>query len=140
MKSNEANGPKLRLWAGRFLAVLVTLAFSGSAIAKLAHVPKVSEELIHAGIPQGAIVPIAILELSCLILYLFPRTSIVGTFLLTGYLGGAIVTHIIGRQNVLPPLAVGLLMFASAYLRVTELRELVPFRKSLAVRDGVSHR
>jgi hypothetical protein len=138
MTSNEANGPKLRRWAGRLLAVLVTVAFLGSATAKLAHVPKVSEELTHAGIPQGAIVPIAILELSCLVFYLFPRTSILGTFLLTGYLGGAIVTHIIGRQNFLPPLLVGLMMFASAYLRVAELREIVPFRKSLTVSDGAS--
>jgi hypothetical protein len=140
MTSSEASGPKVRRRVGALLAVLVTLGFLGSAIAKLAHVPNLSEKLIHAGIPQGAIVPIAILELSCLVLYLFPRTSILGIFLLTGYLGGAIVTHIIGRQNFLPPLTVGLLMFASEYLRVPELRELVPFRKSLIVPEGVSHR
>lgn len=115
---------------GRIIAVLVTMAFLGSALTKLAHVPKVVGGLTSAGIPEAAIIPIAILELSCLALYLFSRTSIFGTFLLTGYIGGAIVTHIIGRQTILPPLVVGVLMFASAYLRYAELRELVPFRNA----------
>lgn len=119
---------RMRILGGRVIAVLVTVAFIGSAFTKLAHVTKVVEGLTSAGIPEAAIVPIGILELSCLALYLFPRTSIFGTFLLTGYIGGAIVMHIIGRQTVLPPLIVGVLMFASAFLRHPELRDLVPFR------------
>ena len=126
---DQANRFKAQLWAGRVLSVLVTAAFLGSALSKLAHVAKVVEELTRAGIPEMAIVPIGILELSCLTLYLFPRTSILGTFLLTGYMGGAIVTHIIGRQSFLPPLIVGTLMFASAYLRHPELRDFVPYWK-----------
>ena len=127
---HKASGFNASIWAGRVIGVLVTAAFIGSAASKLAHVPRVVEELTRAGIPEAAILPIGILELSCLGLYLFPRTSILGTFLLTGYMGGAIVTHIIGRQTFLPPLIVGVLMFASAYLRHVELRELVPFRNS----------
>ena len=137
---DEANRFKPRLVAGRVLSVLVTLAFIGSAVSKLAYVPKVVEGLTRAGIPAGAIVPIGILELSCLALYLFPRTSIFGTFLLTGYMGGAVVTHIIGRQNFLPPLIVGILMFASAYLRHAELRNLVPFQNSLSLSVNISPR
>lgn len=117
-----------RLWIGRMLGALVTLVFLLSAILKLAHVPKAVGELTHASIPHGAILFIGVLELLCLALYLFPRTSVLGTFLLTGYMGGAIVTHIIGRQSFLPPLMVGILMFASAYLRNEELRELVDLR------------
>ena len=74
------------------MEVFVSVAFLGSAISKLAHVPKVVEELTHAGIPEGAIVPIAMLELFCLALYVFPRTWVLGTFLLTAYMGGAVVT------------------------------------------------
>lgn len=121
------------LWAGKILGALVTLAFLGSAISKLAQLPKVMHELTRSGIPEQAILPIAVLELSCLALYLFPRTSVFGTFLLTGYIGGAIVTHIIGRQNFAAPLAIGILMFVSAYLRQAELRQLVPFRSSLQI-------
>ena len=128
MTTNTHTTSKARRWAGRILGTLVTLAFLGSGISKLAHVPQVVDQLKHAGLPEGAILPIGILELTCLALYLFPRTSILGTFLLTGYMGGAIVTHIIGRESFAPPLVVGVWMFASAYLRHAELRQLVPFR------------
>ena len=123
----EARHFRAQIWIGRSIAALVTVAFLGSAVSKLAHIPRVVKELTRVGIPEGAILPIAVLELSCLALYLLPRTSILGTFLLTGYMGGAIVTHIIGRQSFLAPLVVGLLMFASAYLRRPELRALIPF-------------
>jgi hypothetical protein len=119
---------KRQQWAGRALRALVTLVFLVSAGTKLAHVPKVVSELTRAGIPESAILPIGFLELTCLALYWFPRTSILGTFLFTGYLGGAIVTHIIARENFAPPLMIGIWMFASAYLRYPELRRLVPFR------------
>ncbi|MBV8475527.1 MAG: DoxX family protein [Acidobacteria bacterium] len=118
---------RAHVWVGRGIGALVAVAFLGSAVSKLAHIPKVVEELTRAGIPESAIVPIAILELSCLALYLLPRTATIGTFLLTGYIGGAIVTHIIGRQSFFPPLMVGLLTFASTYLRYSELRALIPF-------------
>ncbi len=128
--TNTQTISKVRQWARRILGTLVTLAFLGSGISKLAHVPKVIGELTHAGLPEAAILPIGILELTCLALYLFPRTSILGTFLLTGYMGGAIVTHIIGRESFAPPLIVGIWMFASAYLRHPELQKLVPFRNT----------
>jgi hypothetical protein len=129
--ADDANRFRTRLWTGRVVGAFVTLAFLGSAVSKLAHVPKVVEGLTRAGIPERAIVPIALLELSCLALYLFRKTAVLGTFLLTGYIGGAIVTHIIGRQNLLPPLIVGLLMFTSAYLRHRDLWDLVPFQRSV---------
>lgn len=110
------------------LRTLVTIVFLVSAGAKLASVPKVVSELTGAGIPKGAILPIGLLELTCLGLYWIPHTSISGTFLLTGYLGGAIVTHIIARENFAPPLMIGVWMFVSSYLRNPELHRLIPFR------------
>jgi hypothetical protein len=126
--TNTQTTSKTRLWAGRISAAFVTLGFLGSAITKFAHVPQVIAQLTHTGLPEGAILPIGILELSCLALYLYPRTSILGTFLLTGFIGGAIVVHIIGRESFAPPLMVGIMMFASSYLRHAELQRLVPFR------------
>jgi hypothetical protein len=104
---------------GRGVMALVAVVLTGSAVAKIAHVPKVIEGLTHSGIPEGAILPIGILELSCLILYLAPRTGTFGTLLLTGYLGGATVTHLIGRQNLAAPLVVGALVWVGAYLRAS---------------------
>lgn len=137
---DEAQRSRTRLWIGRVMGALVTLAFLGSAASKLAHVPTVVGGLTRAGIPERAIVPIALLELSCLALYLFQKTAVLGTFLLTGYIGGAIVTHIIGRQTLLPPLIVGLLMFTSAYLRHRELWDLVPFLRSVRGSDRLPRR
>jgi hypothetical protein len=119
---------RARLLAARVLMGVVAFAFIGSAMTKLAHVPKVVGGLVHDGIPEAALVPIAILELSLAVLYLLPRTSLLGTVLLTGYLGGATVTHIIGRETFAPPVVVGTLLFASAYFRYPELRSrLFPF-------------
>ena len=129
MISNTQNVSKRQLWASRILRTMVTLALLGSGIAKIIHAPMMVDGLLHAGIPQGAILPIAILELLCLALYLFPRTAVLGTFLLTGYFGGATVTHIIGGENFVPPLIIGLWVWGGTYFRIPELQDLFPLRK-----------
>lgn len=130
MKTNShGDVSKREIWAGRILAGLVTLMLVGSAGAKLTGAPKMVAGLTHAGIPAAAIVPIAMLELACLFLFLIPRTAMLGTLLLTGYFGGAILTHIIGGESIAPPLAVGLLIWAGAYFRIRELQDLIPLRK-----------
>ena len=131
MNSNNSTS-KVKLWAGRIFTGLVTLALVGSAIAKIAGAPAMVDGLTHAGIPRGAIVPIAVLELSCLALYLIPRTKILGMLLLTGYFGGATVTHIIGHENFFPPLMIGLWVWAGAYLQIPALRRLLPLIASEA--------
>lgn len=126
--THEHTDSGAQVWIARVLTTLVTVAFLGSGVTKLVHVPKVIEQLTHAGLPESAIVPIGVLELCLVALYLIPRTSVLGTFLLTGFVGGAIVTHVIGRESFAPPLIVGLLMFTGAYFRHAELRRLVPLR------------
>jgi uncharacterized membrane protein YphA (DoxX/SURF4 family) len=101
----------------------------GSGIAKIAGVPKVVEGLTRAGIPRAAVLPIGSLELLCLALYLIPRTTTLGTLVLTGFLGGATVTHIIGGESFVAPLLVGLVIWGGAYFRVPELQVLLPLRK-----------
>jgi DoxX-like protein len=76
---------------------------------------------------------IGLIELVCLVLYLLPRTGVLGAVLLTGYLGGAIATHVrIGSplfSHVLFPVYVALVLWGGLYIRETRLRELVPFRR-----------
>lgn len=129
---SESNLSKGKVWAGMSLTGIVTVVLLGSAIAKILGVPQMVDGLTHAGIPRGAIVPIAAVELSCLALYLFPRSAVLGALLLTGYFGGATVTHIIGRENFIPPLIIGLWIWGGVYFRVAELRDLLPLRKVLA--------
>ena len=76
---------------------------------------------------------IGIIELACLVLYLTPRTSVVGSLLLTGYLGGAVATHVRISSPLLThtlfPIYVAVLLWGGLYLRETRLRALVPLRR-----------
>ena len=121
-----------RIWAVRILTTLILLAFVPSATMKLARASAAVEGFAHLGIPEEAIIPIGILELSCLALYLFPPTAVVGLLLLTGYLGGATLANIIGRMDFMHALAVGLLVWTGAWLRIPELQTLIPVRRTAA--------
>ena len=124
----------LKLWLSRFLAGLITAALLATASMKIAHVPpQMVDGLARAGIPQNAVVPIAVLELFCLALYLIPQTMVLGAVLLTGYFGGAIVVHIIGGQSVLPLLMIGFWVWGGIYFRVTALQALLPLRREGAL-------
>jgi hypothetical protein len=77
-------------------------------------------------------VGIGLLELVCLVLYVIPRTSVLGAILLTGYLGGAVATHVrVGSPmltHVLFPIYVAALVWGGLFLREARLRALVPLR------------
>jgi hypothetical protein len=119
---------RISLRSGQALSGLTAAIVMVSAAGKMAGLPKVVEGLTHAGIPRQDLVPIAGLELTCLLLYLVPRSGVLGTLMLTGYFGGAIVTHIIGHESFLPPLVVGALACIGGYLRFPELRQALPLR------------
>lgn len=123
------NNPSRPTWAIRIITVLVILPFVPSAYFKLVHAPQAVEGIGKACIPESALTPIGLVELACLALYLIPRTVVLGTFLLTGYLGGAVVTNIAMRSDFLHALVIGLLVWAGAWLRVPELRVLWPLRR-----------
>lgn len=109
---------------------LAILAFVPSAVMKVSHRPTVVEGFSKAGIPEGAILPLGIVELARLALYLIPRTTVLGTLLPTGYLGGAVLANLISRSDFIHALVVGLIVWAGAWVRVPEFRGLVPFRKT----------
>lgn len=114
----------------RILTAMVILALVPSAVLKLIHHPTAVEGFTRMGIPPGATVPIAIVELLCLALYLIPRTVVFGAVMLTGYLGGATVANIIGRSDFIHALAVALVVWAGVWLRVPELRGLILIRRT----------
>jgi len=122
-KTNHNRWPKL------IPTTLVTLMLCASAAGKIGGAPKMVNGLIRVGIPRSAITPIAILELACLALYLVPRTTVLGTLLLTGYFGGATLAHLIGGEALLPPLMIGFMIWVGAYFRVPAFRALIPLRQ-----------
>jgi DoxX-like family len=109
-------------------AVLILLM---SARWKLTFVPWYVREWGRIGWAAGALTRIALIQLTCVVLYVIPPTSVLGAVLLTGYLGGAIsqYTRIGEPIPVLVPLGTALLAWAGLYLREERLRSLLPFRR-----------
>jgi hypothetical protein len=96
----------------------------------LTHNPKVVEGFVgQHGFPEGVIGPIGAVELACAVLYAIPQTSVLGAILLTGYLGGAVVTHVRVGESFAAAVVVGVVLWAGLFLREPRLRALVPLRK-----------
>ena len=81
-----------KLRTGWVISGLASLLFLFSATLKLKGGPELAKGLGHLGLPDSMIVPLSILEISCVVIYLIPATSVLGAILLTGYLGGAVAT------------------------------------------------
>ena len=120
---------KKRLWAGRIISALPVLMLLFSGVLKLIKPAIVVEGLVRFGYPESLALGIGILELACTVVYLIPRTSILGAILLTAYLGGATATHVrIGDPPFFAPIVLGVLVWVGLYLRDDRLRALVPLR------------
>lgn len=120
-------------WAGRILTGLFALFMLGASIApKLLHLPVAEDTLAELGWPAGYAFPIGLIELACLVLYLIPRTSVLGAILMMGLLGGAMATQIRAGSplfsHVLFSLYLGLFMWGGLWLRAPDLRRLFPLR------------
>ena len=117
------------VWVGRVISVLVSLAFGVSASMKLKGGAEVMQGMAHLGLPESLIVPLAILEISCVVIYLIPATSVLGAILLTGFIGGAICTHLRVGDPFFIQIALGIFVWLSLYLRENRLKELIPLRR-----------
>jgi hypothetical protein len=128
----QAAPSKKGVWAGRILSGLVALFLIPDGIIKFLKPAPVIETSAHLGLPLSLANTLGILVLVCTAIYLFPRTSVLGAILLTGYLGGAVATHLrVGDplfSHVLFPTYLGLLLWLGLYLRDDRLRALVPLR------------
>lgn len=123
-----AAGGKI-VWAGRVISILVSLLFLMSAVMKLMRPPEVMQGMAHLGLPTSMIMPLAILEISCVVIYLIPPASVLGAILLTGYVGGTIVTHWRVGDPFYGNIVIGLLIWLALYLRENRLKELIPLRR-----------
>ena len=117
------------LWAGRVMSALPVLMLLMSGVMKLLSPAPVKEGFSRFGLDAKLATGLGILELTCTLLYVIPRTSVLGAILLTGYLGGAIVTHLRVGDPFIAPAVVGLLVWGGLYLRDVRLRELIPLRR-----------
>ena len=123
---------KKRSIAGYVLTGLVAAFLTFDTVMKLLQLAPAVQGTTELGYPAGTVVVIGAIELVCLVLYLVPRTSVLGALVLTGYLGGAIATHVrVGSPlptHTLFPIYVALMVWGGLYLRESRLRELLPLR------------
>jgi hypothetical protein len=105
MQSATQTAPisKKGLWTGRTLSGLAVLFLLFDAVIKFMNVRPVTEAFIKLGYPTSLAVPIGIVLLVCVVIYTIPRTSVLGAILLTGYLGGAIATHVRVGDSIVQP-------------------------------------
>jgi len=117
------------VWVGRVITGLVSLPFLFSAVMKLVGGADLKEGIAHLGLPESMVVPLAILEMACTVVYLIPATSVLGAILLAGYIGGAICTHWRVGDPFFLQVVVGALVWLGIYLREPRLKALVPLRR-----------
>jgi len=116
------------LWAGRILSALPVLLFVFSGMFSLLKPAAALQEFVHYGYPEGAMLGVTIVELVCALVYVIPRTAVLGAILLTGYLGGATATHLRVGEPFFLPIIVGVVVWLGLFLRDARLRALVPLR------------
>ena len=128
----EAAPKRWMYWIGWVVSLWPAFVVISSATWKLTRNAWYVREFARIGWPDSALPTLAYLQLGSLLLFLIPRTSVLGAILLTGYLGGAIATYFrIGElYPILVPLSTSMIAWAGLYLRDERLRSLIPIRRN----------
>lgn len=122
-------------WTGWIMSILPCLLLLFSASMKLT-VPLMNEKMLaamkegfgHMGLSLDLALGLGLLELGCTLVYLLPRTTVLGAILLTGYLGGAILCHLRVGDPYYTQVLLGVVLWGGLYLRDPRLRALIPLR------------
>jgi hypothetical protein len=134
MSANIQTAPRSTkaIWAGRVVSALPALFLLFDGGMKLVKPPFVVAATVQLGYPESVIVGLGIVLTICTLLYVVPVTSVLGAILLTGYLGGAVATHVrvqAGWFSLLFPVMLGVLIWGGLWLRVGNVRALIPLRR-----------
>lgn len=124
------NRSKPQLWGARICFSIAAIFLLFDAVTKIATPAPVVDAFTTLGIPLHLAVGIGVLQMVCLVLYMIPRTAVVGGLLLVAYLGGATAIHVCAESTLfetLFPAIIATLAWAALYLRDPRLRELLPF-------------
>jgi len=129
-------GSKAALWTGRVLSGLAVAFLAFDSLGKLLEVQPVIDGTLQLGYPRNVVFTLGVVLASCVALYVVPSTSVLGALLLTGYLGGAIATHVrVGSPlltHVLFPTYIAALVWGGLVLRDERLRIWLPWQNRRA--------
>jgi hypothetical protein len=127
--ARDARISKRALWGGRVASGLVVAFMIFDAGMKVLELPLAVEGTVRLGYPASVIFGLGVVQVLCLVAYLVPRTAVLGAILWTGYLGGAIATHVrLGNplfSHVLFPIYVAALLWGGLWLRDLRVRALL---------------
>ncbi len=124
--------PTAMLWAGRVITALAVVFLLFDSVIKVLQLAPAVEATAQLGYPERVVFGLGLLELVCLVVYVFPRTSVLGAIMLTGYLGGAIATHVRNGSDLFSlvfPVLIGGVLWGGLFLRDHRLRALIPLRR-----------
>jgi hypothetical protein len=123
--------PKWMTWTGRVISALPVLGLLFSGVMKFQEVtPEAAKGLEGIGWKESQLPGLGILEIVCTIIYALPQTAVLGAILLTGYMGGAIATHVRVGDGIIPHIIIGVLVWLGLFLREPRLRAILPWRTS----------
>jgi hypothetical protein len=133
-RTNARDEPPSRaaVWGGRVMSGIACLFLAFGATMKVLQVPEAVQGTLELGYPASVLLGLGIVQVVCLVVYLVPRTAVLGAVLWTGYLGGAIATHVRMQHpwasQVLFPVYVAVLLWGGLWLRDRALRGVLPLR------------
>lgn len=119
-----------QIWAGRILGILPALFLLINSAISLTKPPFVVEGTLKMGYSEATIIPLGLAAIFSTLLYLIPRTSVLGAVLLTGYFGGAVATHVRAGDPpslIAVPILFSVVFWLAIWLRTPDLRRLLPF-------------
>ena len=131
MPLNSHGVSNTSMWVGRVMGGLPALFLLVDAAMKLVKPPFVVEATTKLGYPESVIIGLGVTLLASTLLYMIPKTAVLGAILLTGYLGGAVATQVRVEAvvfNIVLPVILGALFWGGLWLRNGRLRELLPLR------------
>src|SRR5882724_11077265 len=114
-----ATTSKTMVWIGRVVSALPALALIASGTGKLNLPPDFAKGFADLGWPVSVAFGLGCVEIACGVIYLIPQTAVLGAILMTGYLGGAVATHVrLGQYGMMvPAIVLGVLVWLGLYLR-----------------------
>jgi hypothetical protein len=123
--STTTRSATAKTWAARVVGSLLVLFLLIDGAGKALRLAPYVEGTARVGYPASCLIPLGLVLLACSILYVVPRTAILGAVLLTGYLGGATATHVRMGEPFVFPVVFGVLLWACLYVRDARVRTLL---------------
>ncbi len=118
------------IWTGRVVSAIPVLLLVISAAMKFAAPAAVAEGVARFGYPAGLLFVIGVVEFLSCVVYVIPRTAVLGAILMTGYLGGATATNVrVGDPSWIMTVVLGVLVWGGLFFRDERIRALIPIRR-----------